>query len=145
MLATVDGYGTAFHAPDDDVTLLFASGDALEQAIANALSDAGLEAKDVDVVASGLSGVARFDDEERDAITKALGRDIAVAAPKQRFFGETLGAGGALATTAALAWLSGARVSGLTSGEVPKKVDTVLVTAVGYYGNASAVVVRRAS
>lgn len=143
VLATVDGYGTAFHPPDDDVTLLFASGEALEQAIEGALADAGVEAKDVDVVASGISGIARFDDEERRAIERVVGA-VPVSAPK-RLFGETLGAGGALGMTAALAWLSGAPASALVSGAPPERVETVLVTSVGYYGNASAVVMRRAS
>ncbi|MBX3211785.1 MAG: hypothetical protein KF850_07110 [Labilithrix sp.] len=143
VLATVDGYGTAFIAPKDEVTLLFASSEALERAIAAALADAGVTANDVDLVVSGVSGIARFDDEERAAIAKAVGAEVAVAAPKQ-VFGETLGAGGALAMSAALAWLGGAAPSCLVSGSAPAKVDTVLLTAVGYYGNASALVMRRA-
>ncbi|MBX3264510.1 MAG: hypothetical protein KIS78_26595 [Labilithrix sp.] len=143
VLATVTGYGTAFIAPKDEVTLLFASSEALERAIAAALADAGVTAKDVDLVVSGISGIARFDDEERAAIAQAVGAEVAVAAPKQ-VFGETLGAGGALAMSAALAWLDGAAPSCLVSGSAPSEVDTVLVTAVGYYGNASAVVMRRA-
>lgn len=144
VLATVDGYGTAFRGPEDDAALLFASGEALEQAVASALADAGIDAKDVDVVASGLSGIGRFDDEERRGIGRALGASVPVAAPK-RLFGETLGASGALGMTAGLAWLSGAPVSCLASGAAPERVGTVLVTSLGYYGNASAVVMRRAS
>lgn len=144
VLATVNGYGTAFIAPNDDVTLLFASSTALERAIDSALADAGITAKDVDLVASGISGIARFDDEERRAIAKTLGPDVAVAAPKQ-LFGETLGAGGALAMSAALGWLGGAKPSCIVSGNVPANVSTVLVTSVGYYGNASAVVMKRPS
>lgn len=144
ILATVNGYGTAFIAPKDDVTLLFASGEALERAITNALADAGITSKDVDLVVSGISGITRFDDEERSAIAKTLGSDVAVAAPKQ-LFGETLGAGGALAMSAALAWLGGTTPSTIVSGNPPTKVETVIVTSVGYYGNASAVVMKRAS
>ncbi len=144
VLATVNGYGTAFIAPKDDVTLLFASSEALERAITNALTDAGVTAKDVDLVVSGMSGIAHFDDEERAAIAKTLGTDVAVAAPKQ-LFGETLGAGGALAMSAALAWLDGGKPSCIVSGSAPAKMSTVLVTSVGYYGNASAVVMKRPS
>ncbi|MBX3207087.1 MAG: hypothetical protein KF764_18720 [Labilithrix sp.] len=143
VLATVTGYGTAFIAPKDEVTLLFASSEALERAISAALADAGVTAQDVDLVVSGVSGIARFDDEERAGIAKAVGAEVAVAAPKQ-VFGETLGAGGALAMSAALAWLGGEEASCLISGSAPAKVDTVLLTAVGYYGNASALVMRRA-
>jgi hypothetical protein len=42
---------------------------------------------------------------------------------------------------AAIAWLEGVPAGVLLSGEPPPKIDTVLVTAVGYYGNASAVIV----
>ncbi len=144
VLATVTGYGTSFVAPKDDVTLLFASSEALERAIENALADAGITASDVDLVVSGVSGIARFDDEERTAIGKVLGASVPVTAPKQ-VFGETLGAGGALGMAAALACLDGSAPSCLLSGSAPAKVDKVLVTSVGYYGNASAVVVTRGS
>lgn len=142
VLATITGYGTSFIAPKDDVTLLFASSDALERAIASALDDAGIAASDVDAVVSGVSGIARFDDEERAAIGKAIGPSAPIAAPKQ-LFGETLGASGALGIAAAIAWLDGSPPSCLVSGNAPAKVDSVLVTSVGYYGNASAVVVTR--
>ncbi|MBN9166557.1 MAG: hypothetical protein J0I07_36820 [Myxococcales bacterium] len=144
VLATITGYGTSFIAPKDDVTLLFSSSEALERAIKNALDDAGITASDVDLVVSGVSGIARFDDEERTAIGKVLGSSVPVTAPKQ-VFGETLGAGGALGMAAALACLDGSAPACLVSGSAPAKVDTVLVTSVGYYGNASAVVVTRGS
>jgi 3-oxoacyl-(acyl-carrier-protein) synthase len=143
VLGSVIGYGTAFLAPKDDVTLLFASQEALERAIAQALDDAKIGPADIDVVASGISGITRFDDEEKKAIARAIGPNAAVAAPKT-FFGETLGASGALGMAAALAWFAGAPVSSLVSGTEPARVEHVLVTSIGYYGNASAVVLRRA-
>jgi 3-oxoacyl-(acyl-carrier-protein) synthase len=146
VLATVNGYGTAFIAPDDDVTLLFASRVALERAIGQALADAGIEKENVDLVVSGVAGIARFDDEERAAIETSIGSTCPVAAPKL-VFGETLGSGGALAMAAALAWLGGAPPACLVSGDAQgatRDIEHVLVTSVGYYGNASAVVLRRA-
>lgn len=142
VLASITGYGTSFVAPNDDVTLLFASSVALERAITAALEDAKLAASDVDLVASSISGIPRFDDAERAAITKTLG-SVPVAAPKL-LFGETLGVSGALATTAALAWLLGVPPTCLVAGAPPSdNLRTVLVTSVGYYGNASAIVLRR--
>ncbi len=141
VLATIDGYGTAFIGPKDDATLLYASSEALERAITQALEDARIGASDVDLVVSGISGIARYDDEERAAITKVLGASRPIAAPKL-LFGETLGAGAALAMAASLAWLDGVAPSCIVAGERPAKVDTVLVTSVGYYGNASALVMR---
>ena len=91
-----------------------------------------------------MAGIEHMDRHERAAIQQAVNATIAIAAPKQ-IFGETLGAGGALAMAAALAWLDDAPPSCLVSGTAPtKRVDTILVTSMGYYGNASALVMRRA-
>lgn len=134
VLATVTGYGTAFIAPKDDVTLLYASGETLERAIRQALGDAGITAKDVDLVVSGVAGIDPFDREERGAIENVLGASTPVIEPK-KYFGETLGAGGALAMAAGVVWLA---------DEANAKTTHILVTCVGYYGNASALVMRRA-
>ena len=146
VLATIDGYGTAFLAPEDEASLLFASHVAIERAIAQALADAKVSPGDVDLVVSGIAGIPRFDNEERAAIRAALGPDVAVSAPKLAF-GETLGSGAALGMAAALAWLGGVTPSCLLpdSPAPPKEPAIVLVTSVGYYGNASAVVMRRAA
>jgi 3-oxoacyl-(acyl-carrier-protein) synthase len=142
VLGVVTGYGTAFVAPEDS-TLIFASREGMTRAITSALADAELEAKDVDLVVSSIAGLARFDDEELAAISAVLGAHVPVVAPKLAL-GETLGAGGALGMAAALAWLTGVPVtpSLVVHGSAPAKVATVVVTTMGYYGNASAVVMR---
>ena len=140
VLAHVTGYGTSFIAPPDETTLLYASRPAMERAAKAALRDAGVTAADVDLVVSGASGLPYFDGEELAAIA-AVVPDAAVVAPKL-VLGETLGAGGSLAMAAALAWLAGAPPSPLVRGSAPAKVKTVLLTAVGSYGNASALVMR---
>jgi len=142
VLGVVTGYGTAFVAPEDS-TLIFASREGMRRAITSALADAELEAKDVDLVVSSIAGLARFDDEELAAIEAVLGANVPVVAPKLAL-GETLGAGGALGMAAALAWLSGVPVapSLVVHGAAPSKVANVVVTTMGYYGNASAVVMR---
>lgn len=141
-LARVTGYGTAFEPADEDAPMVAPSAEALARAIAAALRDAGVSPRDVSVVASGISGLAAVDAAEREGIAAALGHDVGVATLKSRF-GETLGAAGALSAAAATAWLAGAPVRGLASGASPERVATVLVTAVGFYGNASALVLQR--
>lgn len=136
--ACLTGYGTAFRAPPDETTLIYASRVALERAVKLALADAGIGATDVDLVVSGVSGVRPFDDEELAAIATMV-PDAPVVAPKL-LLGETLGAGASLAMAASLAWIGGAPPSSLVRGAAPSKVRTVLLTSVGYYGNASAVV-----
>ena len=136
-LGRIAGYGTAFRSNGPEV-LIQASKTAMKRAIAQAMEEAGVTT--IDVVASSVSGLGRFDKVEMAAIDEAIGASVPVAAPKL-LLGETLGAGGALAMAAGLAWLNGVMPSGLVRGE-PAVAKTVLVTALGYYGNASAIVLR---
>lgn len=143
ILAKIVGYGTAFEPPASEARIVHSSADAVARAIRGALADAGLTAADVDAVASSLGGLEEIDRPERAGIAMALGADVAVATPKS-IYGETFGAGGALGIATALGWLDGAPVGPVTSGTVPDEIRTVLVTAVGFYGNVSAVVLQRA-
>lgn len=147
VMAHAIGYGTAFVGPDstDKTPLLFASEEAMTRAIDSALRDAEVAPGEIDVVASGMAGIRIFDETELRGIQRALGSDVAVAAPKD-VLGETLGAGGAMSMAAALAWFQGAPPFPLVSGRADRARDPkiILVTSLGYYGNASAVVLRRA-
>lgn len=140
--AVIAGYGTAFEAPTNDALLLNASPVAVARAIRLALDDAGIARTSVDAVCSSCSGLSRYDVAELHAIEKVLGPDVAVAAPKA-LWGEAFAGSPAMGMAAAVAWLGGAPVGPIVQGRV--KVDTriVVVTAVGYYGNVSAVVLRR--
>ncbi|HKU44169.1 MAG TPA: beta-ketoacyl synthase N-terminal-like domain-containing protein [Polyangiales bacterium] len=139
--AQVLGYGNAFEPPESEAVLVHVSARAVERSIGIALDDAGLQASDVDVVAGALSGIAGFDTAELAGITAALGESVPVAAPKT-VFGETFGASGAIAMACAVRWLSGGEVSPLVRGAVTARPRHVVVVSVGYYGNASAVVLR---
>ena len=144
ILGVVTGYGTAFVAPPNDNSLISASSESLERAIGNALEESGTRADNIDIIASGMAGYPMFDEAELDAIERTLGKDVAVGAPKA-FLGETLGAGGAMAIGAALAWLDGAKPLPIVRGKLKERaIESVLVTSLGFYGNASAVVLRRA-
>jgi 3-oxoacyl-(acyl-carrier-protein) synthase len=155
VLAEVVGYGTSFAPPEREGALVHATPEALEQAIAGALSDAGITPAEVDVVVSGVSGQRVFDEAELLAIERTMGKDAAVVAPKL-VLGETLGAGGAMGMIAAIWHFQAppappggsalARPSSVwVRGPVRAGVRTALVTSVGYYGNASALVMRAAS
>jgi 3-oxoacyl-[acyl-carrier-protein] synthase II len=169
ILAEVVGYGTAFVAPPHEGTLVFASPAALRRAIESALEDAGLAGGDVDVVVSGVSGLRAFDEAELSAITRALGGEPCVLAPKLAL-GETFGAGGALAIATALALLEAPHARQRTEpntneapphsaapphveqdppltvqGTLRRTPRVALITSLGYYGNASALVIRSPS
>jgi 3-oxoacyl-(acyl-carrier-protein) synthase len=157
VLAEVIGYGTSFAPPEREGALVHATPAALEAAIDGALADAGVAARDVDVVVSGVSGLRVFDEAELLAIERAVGDKAMVVAPKL-VLGETLGAGGAMGMLAAIAHMGapaevdpkpGADSSGRprdwVRGPLRTPARTALVTTVGYYGNASALVMRAAS
>jgi 3-oxoacyl-[acyl-carrier-protein] synthase II len=156
VLAEVIGYGTSFAPPEREGALVHATPIALEQAISGALSDAGIAATDVDLVVSGVSGLRVFDEAELLAIERTLGKDTPVVAPKL-VLGETLGAGGAMGMLAAISHFHAAQApSPGGQGLAPRSPSCVrgalrgdariaLITAVGYYGNASALVMRAAS
>ena len=140
-LAEVVGFGTAFEAPESDTQMIFASTTAMKRAIHSCLEDASMKPEQIDLVASGVSGLKPFDTVELSAINEVLGQDACIAMPKA-LVGETLGAGGAMAMACAVAWLQGIAPATIISGSAPAKVKTVLVTIMGYYGNASAVILR---
>jgi len=137
------GYGNAFEAPASEALIVHVSSDAIARAIRMALEEAQLTPSDIDVIASAQSGIAAFDAAELEGIRALFTSATPIAAPKT-IFGETCGAGGALAMACALAWFSGVPVAPLVQGELKSQPRHVLVLAVGYYGNASAVVMRRA-
>lgn len=152
LLALVAGTGTAFEPAGTGTHVLSASAEAVARAVRGALRDAGIDAEEIDLVVSGVSGLPAFDRAELAGIARAVRKDVAVVAPKA-FLGETLGASGAMAAATALACLdtqTGAPVRvgqetvplALVAGEARAPIRAVLLTALGYYGNASAVVLR---
>jgi 3-oxoacyl-(acyl-carrier-protein) synthase len=146
-LAEIVGYAAAFAPPPHAGQLVHASADALEQAIRQALDDAGVQPQEIDLVVSAASGIAAFDDAEQRAVERVLGEGACVVAPK-RALGETFGAGGGMAMLAAVAYLQGGARSHVVRGELrgpAKELRTALITAPGYYGNAAALVMRAPS
>jgi hypothetical protein len=58
-------------------------------------------------------------------------------------WGEAFAGAPAMGMAAAAAWLGGAPVGPVVQGRVKAETKVVVVTAVGYYGNVSAIVLRR--
>ncbi len=141
--AVLAGYGTAFEPPTHDAFIVNPTPLAIGRAIRLALDDAGLPPSAVSVVCSSASGLPRFDVAELHAIEQLLGTEVAVVAPKA-ICGEAFAASAALGMAAGVAWLEGGQPGPLIAGRLPERIDNVVVTAMGYYGNASAVVLRRA-
>jgi 3-oxoacyl-(acyl-carrier-protein) synthase len=146
--ALIVGYGTAFEPPTEEALLLNASPVAVSRAIRLALDDAGIAPAQVDAVCASCSGLARYDVAELHAIEQLFGGDVAVAAPKA-MWGEAFAGGPAVGMASAVCWLASdpdrrAKIAPLIQGRVKDETKIVVVTAVGYYGNVSAVVLKRA-
>jgi 3-oxoacyl-(acyl-carrier-protein) synthase len=160
VLATIAGYGTAFLPPEREASLVHAAPDAVERAIEDALTDAAMDRRDIDVVVSGICGLQAFDEAELLAIQRTLGESACIVAPKLAL-GETLGAGGAMGILAAIALMTADEdrqankvdaegATGLARdltlrGALRTAPRNALVTSLGYYGNASALVMRAPS
>jgi 3-oxoacyl-[acyl-carrier-protein] synthase II len=144
ILAQVVGFGSAFEPPASAAQLVFASDKAVERAVRAALLDAGLAPADIDLVVSSESGVNRMDMAEEEGLARVLGSDVATLSTKA-VWGETFGASASLSMAASLAWLGGVAPAPLLRGELARPVSTVLITAMGYYGNVSVVILRKAT
>jgi 3-oxoacyl-(acyl-carrier-protein) synthase len=147
VLGEIVGFGTAFEAPASEAQLVHCSERTVERAIRAALRDAQLEPDAIDLVCSAESGVSRMDLAEQDGISRVLGSELPIVATKA-IWGETFGAAAALGVCASLAWLgTGPGAAECTApilrGALTRQVRTVLVTAMGYYGNVSAVIVSK--
>lgn len=157
VLAEVIGYGNVVEPPESEAIIVHGSAVAVERALRMALSDAGIDASEVDLVVSSVSGIPQFDGPELTGIEVVFG-DVPVVAPKA-YVGETFGAGGALGMAAALAYMGTDPARPGPGGPdghgiVPPPIRgawgpdrpppaTLAVVAAGYYGNASAVLLRR--
>lgn len=141
--AVIAGYGTAFEPPKEEALLLNATPIAVARAIKLALDDAGVIPSEIDAVSASCAGLPRYDAAELYGIEQVLGTEVAVAAPKS-IWGECFAGAGALGMASAVAWIEGNAPAPLIAGSVRAETRAVIVLACGYYGNVSAVVIKRA-
>jgi 3-oxoacyl-[acyl-carrier-protein] synthase II len=158
ILATVLGAGNAFD-PTADGTFRH-GGRGLREAIARALSDAGIGPEAIGYVCASANGVPGLDQMETRALKEALNGHalrIPVSSIKS-MVGETFSASGSLAVSAAVGAIRNGFVpstvdclapdpaSGLDvvcGGARRMQVDTVLGTAADPYGQNSALLIGR--
>lgn len=143
LYGLLTGYGAAFSAPESEALIVHPSIDGVNRALRAAVRDAGLLPEDIDAVVCAASGVERVDAAELVGIARALHPDVICVAPKS-YYGETFGAAGALGLATALAWLDGAPIEPVLCGTRRERLEHIIVTTVGFYGNVSAVVLKRA-
>jgi hypothetical protein len=144
VLAEIVGFGAAFEAPASEAQLVHCSEGTVERAVRAALRDAELTPGDIDLVCSAESGVSRMDLAEEEGLSRVLGSDVPVVATKG-LWGETFGAAAVLSGAACLRYLGKGpndvgRAAPILRGNLTREVRRVLVMAMGYYGNVSALI-----
>jgi 3-oxoacyl-[acyl-carrier-protein] synthase II len=146
VLGEIVGFGSAFDAPASEAQLVHCSENTVERAVRAALRDAGIGPEAVDLVCSAESGVSRMDLAEQEGLSRVLGSDVPTVATKA-LWGETFGAAAALSLCASLSWFGSHAEcpAPILRGVLTRPVKTLLVTAMGYYGNVSALIVRKGS
>jgi 3-oxoacyl-[acyl-carrier-protein] synthase II len=139
----VVGCGNTFEPPASEAVLAHASSRSIERAVRLALREAAMQPGEIDLVCLSANGIEQFDSAELEAVREIVSPQAAIAAPKA-MYGETLGASGALGMAAVLGWFEGVEPAPLLQGDAAIPASNVLVLAVGFYGNVSAVVMTRA-
>ncbi len=142
--ATVVGYGNTFEPPASEAVLAHASPRSIDRAVRLALREAGMQPGEIDLVCLSANGIEQFDGAELQAVREIVNPQVAIAAPKS-LYGESLGASGAMGMAAVLGWFEGVQPAPLLQGEAAVPATNALVLSVGFYGNASAVVLRKAA
>jgi 3-oxoacyl-[acyl-carrier-protein] synthase II len=139
----VVGFGTSFEPPPSEVMIVHLTPDPIERAIRLALEDAKVDPSSIDAVISSANGYGAYDEAERSALARVFGA-VPPRAFAKRAFGETLGAGGAFGLATGVTALERSVTPAAHDGSPwPADARRVVVTAVGFYGNASAVVLER--
>jgi 3-oxoacyl-(acyl-carrier-protein) synthase len=142
-LVTVTGFGTAFEPPASEAHVIHLTPEPVARAARLALADAGVDPSAIDAVISSANGYGAYDQAERSALDGLFSRPVPRALVK-RVFGETLGASGAFAlATGLLALELGVAPAARDGLPWPADARRILVTAQGFYGNATAVVLER--
>lgn len=101
---------------------------------------------DVDVVVMHAPGTLKGDSSEYNAIKKVFKNDMPCITSNKWKIGHTLGASGTLSMELGLLMMEYQQFIGipyLPELKTPKKIDRVLVNAVGFGGNAVSIVLRR--
>ena len=147
VLAEVTGYGTAFVPPERESSLVHPSARGAWSARSrDALADAGHRAaSDVDVVVSGVAGCPRVRRGRARAPSRGPRRRGSPSlAPKLAWARRSARAGrwDGCGARVALQARAPAAIRCAARSHLRTAPRTVLVTSLGYYGNASALVMR---
>ncbi len=144
-LLVLEGVGFGFEAVASK-TGLSSDGQHFQQAIRQALAQAGLASSDVDAVVLHSPGTPAGDAAERAALRAIFGSELPVLLSNKWLIGHTLGASAALSLDFAChileiqQWPTAPFATDI-NGPARGPIQRILVNAAGFGGNAASVVV----
>ena len=140
-LAIIEGLGFATEALEHNISL---STDAqcLQDSMSMALGN--LHPKEIDIIVMHAPGTIKGDAAEYSAIKKIFGNSLPALTTNKWKLGHTFGASGILSIEMATLMLQHQRFFGVPfmSSRSPKKINRVLVNAVGFGGNAVSILLK---
>ncbi len=136
------GYGTE---PLEHAASFSEEGECLRRSMEMACE--GIDRKDVDIVVMHAPGTIKGDKSEFKAIQNVFGEQIPAVTTNKWQIGHTLGASGMMSIHMAILMLEKQQFVGVpfVKAEImPKKIERILVNAVGFGGNAVSILLSNA-
>lgn len=138
-IALIEGVGYATEKLKHSVSIS-ANGTAFQKSMKMALGD--LDPKEVDAIVMHAPGTIKGDQSEINAVKAIFGTDLPALTTNKWKIGHTFGASGTLSMELAIMMLQKQEFIKVPFSEVsgaPKKLNRVMVNAVGFGGNAVSV------
>ncbi|MDO6601312.1 beta-ketoacyl synthase N-terminal-like domain-containing protein [Arenibacter palladensis] len=142
-LARIEGLGYATEILEHNISI---SSDAVCFQRSMKMALGGIDPKEVDVVVLHAPGTIKGDLSEVAAIKKIFGKDMPALTTNKWKLGHSFGASGMLSLELAVLMLQHQEFIGVpyvTYDAMPKRINNVMVNAVGFGGNAVSVLVGR--
>lgn len=142
-LAMISGIGYATEKLKHNISI---SSDAVcfQKSMEMALLDAGID--NVDIVTMHAPGTIKGDTSEIKAIKAVFGEEMPAVTSNKWKIGHTLGASGVLSMEMAILMLKHQKFVGvpyLKNQKSPKEINTIMVNAVGFGGNAVSILLSK--
>ena len=143
-LASIIGYGVASERLEHNSSIS-ENADCFQRSMRDALESAGLE--NVDVVIMHAPGTVKGDLAEKNAIDLVFGNNLPLLTTNKWLIGHTFGASGMMSMEMAILMLRNNTFIENPFYEnarhLPNELNTVLVNAVGFGGNAVSIIIRK--
>lgn len=142
-LAVIEGVGYATEILEHNISIS-AEAKCFQKSMKMALGE--IDPKRIDAIVMHAPGTIKGDLSEYKAIQKVFGKTIPAMTSNKWKIGHTFGASGMLSIELAVLMLKNQvfiKVPFVPNGPVPKKLDLIMVNAVGFGGNAVSILFSR--